>query len=150
MKTATKFIVSTFLTTMGLMSIQGMARADTDFGRFAYDEPHPALQAHAVDQDRLIDAVNERMSRQRFRIQQGYRFGRLTPDEYARLMREHRDIRRQEQWFLTDRYLDRREYAVLNQALDRASNHIRFEKHDWDNIPPASPRFFGGPAPWGY
>ena len=47
-------------------------------------------------------------------------------------MQENRAIRHQERQYLADGQVSRFEYDRLDRHLDRANQHIRFERHDQD------------------
>lgn len=62
----------------------------------------------------------------RDRIENGERSGRITPRESRTLRAELRDIREQGRHFRASRGIDRQEYAVLSQRLDRL--HYRIDR----------------------
>lgn len=94
------------------------------YGRGQHDEPRFAAPDFSAQ-------VNARQARQLERIRTGYESGRLTRHEFRMLMREQRDIRTMEEFFLADNRIDPREFAQLDRALDVASQNIREEKHDF-------------------
>lgn len=79
---------------------------------------------------RFSQQINERQHRQMDHIQAGKRSGSLTRYEFRELMREQHQIRAMEQHFLSDGFIDAREFQHLDRALDMASHNIRDEKHD--------------------
>jgi hypothetical protein len=79
-------------------------------------------------------SVDSRQREQRQRIQQGVRSGELTAREAVRLTREQQHIRGEEYRYRhDDGRLDRRERADLWRDQNRASRHIRHQKHDRQN-----------------
>lgn len=79
------------------------------------------------------DRVDSRQARQADRIEQGIRNGSLTRQEAAKLKAEQEYIAALERQAERDGRLSREERARLEAAQDRASKHIRSEKHDADN-----------------
>jgi len=77
-------------------------------------------------------AINEREYRLAQRIEQGWRSGELTRQEYARLRFELRDIERNEQHFMADGRLSSRERSQLQARLDNLSRQIYREKRDME------------------
>lgn len=74
--------------------------------------------------------VNARQHHQQHRIGKGVRSGALTPGETRRLGREQRHIRKEERRYRSDGTFSRAERADLHRDLNRASRHIRHERHD--------------------
>lgn len=89
----------------------------------AWDDFHQSSQ--------FIRQINARQDRQMARIVAGKRSGELTRHEFRELMAEQRHLRAMEQHFLADGMMDAREFRRLTRALDRASEGIRSEKHDY-------------------
>jgi hypothetical protein len=151
MKSTKTVFAHAIFAAISLMGIQGVAHADDDhfLGRGNHGEYGQNVKALQESQ-RLSNTIDDRQDNQLDRIMEGFQTGKLTQNEFFSLMREQREIRKQEHQFLSDGFLGPREYDVLNQALDRAGSHIRFEKHDRDaaNNPP--PRPWGGPSSWGH
>jgi hypothetical protein len=152
MKNSSKILASALLAATGLIGIQSQAIADDDhnFPRWGHSEYQQNMRA-MQESFRLARQIDERQDNQLDRILAGLRTGKLTQNEFFNLMQEQRDIRQQERQFLADDFLEPREYESLNQALNRASDHIRIEKHDQENsngFP--EPRRYGGPAPWSH
>jgi hypothetical protein len=151
MKATNKFFASAVMAAMSLMGVQSVAQADDDhnFGRWGrgdYQQNMKALQ----ESQRLSDKIDDRQDNQLDRIMEGFRTGKLNQNEFFRLMQEQRDIRKQERQYLADGFMNPREYESLDRALDEASKHIMFEKHDRDNAHNPPPRPFGGPVPGGH
>ncbi len=151
MKSTSKLLVSALLT-MGLIGIQTQAMADDDhnFPRWGHGEYQQNVRA-MQESIRLSAQIDERQDNQLDRILAGLRSGKLTQNEFFNLMQEQRSIRQQERQFLADGFLGPRESESLNQALNRADEHIRFEKHDQETrngYPETRP--YGGPAPWSH
>lgn len=148
MKSNSKLLISALLT-MGLIGIQTQAMADDDhnfprWGQSDYQQNMGAMQ----ESIRLSGQIDERQDNQLDRILAGLRSGKLTQNEFFNLMQEQRGIRQQERQFLADGFLGPRESESLNQALNRADEHIRFEKHDQETRNGyREPRPYGGPAP---
>jgi DNA-binding CsgD family transcriptional regulator len=86
----------------------------------------PALANH----DGQDASINEREYRLAQRIEQGWRSGELTRQEYARLRFELRDIERNEHYFMADGRLSPRERGQLQVRLDNLSRDIYRQKHD--------------------
>ncbi|MBL1263041.1 hypothetical protein [Candidatus Methylomicrobium oryzae] len=80
--------------------------------------------------------INTEQWRQRQRIEGGLTRGQLTPYEYAQLARQQRHIERVERRFKQDGRLDWRERQILKEKLTRASEDIRYFKHN--------DRYYGG------
>lgn len=78
----------------------------------------------------LADRIDQRQYNQAQRIEQGYRYGQLTPQEARRLKMEQRRIAATERRFERDGHLTRGERAYLNYEQNRASRHIYSERHD--------------------
>jgi hypothetical protein len=79
------------------------------------------------------EPVSKRLQRQKARIYRGVNSGALTGDEWQRLIRQHRQIKRQHQRAWRDGNLSYREGRYLHARLDRASRKIyRFKhNHQW-------------------
>ncbi|MGJ0515337.1 MAG: hypothetical protein ACR65O_06235 [Methylomicrobium sp.] len=80
--------------------------------------------------------INAVQYEQRQRIERGFARGQLTPHEYDRLARQQRHIERVEHRFKRDGWLDGRERRILKEKLARASDNIRYFKHN--------DRYYGG------
>lgn len=123
----------------GLAMLTTAAHADHDrFGEAcAVHASHtPGYEAHHARDDfhqssQFIRQINARQDRQKARIVAGKRSGELTRHEFRQLMAEQRHLRAMEQRFLADGMMDAREFRRLDRALDRASEGIRAEKHDY-------------------
>ena len=74
--------------------------------------------------------INERQARLEQRIEQGWRRGELTRQEFGRLQNEMREIDRAERYFWSDGRLTARERGDLNARLDHVSRLIQVERHD--------------------
>lgn len=77
-------------------------------------------------------SINERQARQDHRINQGIRSGRITPQEAQALHHQQARIQRMEYRARADGHVDPQERARLNHALDRQSDHIRYQMRDAD------------------
>lgn len=76
-------------------------------------------------------ARNERReARQEHRIREGVRSGELTRGEAKRLRAEQRHIDRAQDRMLEDGDLTAKEKLRLENMQDRASRHIKNQKHD--------------------
>jgi hypothetical protein len=152
MKRSNRILAGAVLAAAGLIGIQTQAMADDDhnFPRWGHSEYQQNMRA-MQESIRLSGQIDERQDNQLDRILAGLRSGKLTQNEFFNLMQEQRSIRQQERQFLTDGFLGPREFESLNHALNRADEHIRFEKHDQEtrNGYP-EPRPYGGPAPWSH
>jgi hypothetical protein len=152
MKSSSKILASALLAASGLVGIQTQALADDDhnfprWGQSEYQQNMRPMQ----ESYRLSAQIGERQDNQLDRILEGLRSGKLTQIEFFNLMQEQRGIRQQERQYLADGFLGPREYESLNQALNRADEHIRFEKHDRETRNGYSePRPYGGQAPWSH
>ena len=92
-----------------------------------------ALTAPAMANSDIRDAsINQREYQLAQRIEQGWRSGELTRQEYARLRLELRDIERHEQYFMADGRLSPRERGQLQARLDNLSRDIYRQKHDME------------------
>ena len=150
MKSSSKILVSILLAAAGLIGIQTQVMADDNhnFQRWGDSDHQQNLRTLQVSY-RLSGQIDERQNRQHDRILQGLREGSLTQSESFNLMQEQRSIRRQERQYLADDFFGPREYESLNQALNRADEHIRFEKHDQEaRYSHPEPRPYGGPGLW--
>ncbi|MFM9903412.1 MAG: hypothetical protein ACKVQJ_02445 [Pyrinomonadaceae bacterium] len=75
--------------------------------------------------------INNRQENQRDRIQQGIKSGELNKREAARLIREEKEIGRQEARFRqSGDGLSPRERAILEHELNESSRRIYNQKHD--------------------
>lgn len=81
----------------------------------------------------LADRIDDRQSRQMQRIEQGYRNGDLTRQEYNRLVNQQREIARLERLLERDGRLSYADRAYLTQLQNDASRAIRAERHDGQN-----------------
>lgn len=150
MKSSSKILGSVLLATAGLIGMQTQAMADDDrrFSNWGQSEQQQNRRAFQ-ESYRLAGQIDDRQDNQLERILEGLRSGKLTQNEFFNLMQEQRSIRRQERQFLADGFLGPREYETLSQALNRADEHIRVEKHDLETrYGRPEPRPYGGPAPW--
>ncbi len=152
MKSSSKILASALLATAGLIGIQTQVLADNDrdfrnWGHGEYQQTMSAMQ----ESYRLSGLIDERQDRQYDRVLEGLRSGALTQNEFFKLMQEQRSIRQQERQFLADGILGQREYESLDQALNRADEHIRVEKHDQETrYGRPEPRPYGAPHPWSH
>jgi hypothetical protein len=80
----------------------------------------------------ILSRIEGRQERQLGRIHQGVEQGALNARETEKLMREEWYIERMQRRFLSDGFLSREEWHVLNTALDQASQDIRQEVRDDD------------------
>ena len=69
--------------------------------------------------------IDERQHHQASLIENAYRVGRLSDDDYSDLKYEQNDIHRTESMMKADLRLSRREIAQLNDLLDDASYRIK-------------------------
>jgi hypothetical protein len=76
------------------------------------------------------EPVSKRLQRQKMRIHRGMNSGALTGYEWERLIRQHRQIRRQHRRAWQDGYLSYQEGRHLHARLDRASRKIHRLKHN--------------------
>jgi hypothetical protein len=98
----------------------------------------------------LADRADHRQDNQARRIEQGVRSGDLSAYELNLLRREQAEIADLERRFERDGRLTPSERARLEAAQDRASRHIRAEKHDGEGRGPwwrgrwgyGNPRFY--------
>jgi hypothetical protein len=91
------------------------------------------VAAPAFGNDGQRDAgINERQFRLTQRIEQGFRSGELTRNEYSRLRHEASDIERAEHFFRSDGYLSPRERSDLHARLDHLSRAVHHERHDFE------------------
>lgn len=74
--------------------------------------------------------VNAEQRRQRARIVRGIDRGQLTPNEYEQLARQQEHIAQAKRYFKRDGRLDRLERRILQDKMARASNDIRYYKHN--------------------
>lgn len=74
--------------------------------------------------------VNAEQRRQRARIVRGIDRGQLTPAEYEQLARQQQHIAQTKRYFKRDGRLDRLERRILQDKMARASNDIRYYKHN--------------------
>lgn len=81
----------------------------------------------------LADRIDDRQARQMQRIEQGYRSGDLTRQEYNRLVYQQREIARLERLLERDGRLSYADRAYLTQLQNDASRDIRAERHDGHN-----------------
>ncbi|HYP69107.1 MAG TPA: hypothetical protein VEP67_12770 [Thiobacillaceae bacterium] len=150
MKFNSKVLASALLAAMGLIGIQtqAMANDEHNFPRWGYEGYQQNSRA-MQESNRLAGQIDARQTRQHDRILEGLRSGELTQNEVFNLMQEQRGIRQQERLFLADGFLGPREFERLNQALNRADEHIRFEKHDQESRSGyPEPHPYGRPVPW--
>jgi hypothetical protein len=82
--------------------------------------------------------VDQRQANQDKRIDQGVASGQLTRREARRLEREQHAIDRAEDRAKADGVVTQQERARLHHRQDRASQHIRHQKHDRQARPPAA------------
>jgi hypothetical protein len=78
--------------------------------------------------------VDARQANQQARIAQGAASGSLTPREQRRLQKEQAGIARAEAKAKADGVVTPQERARLDAKQDRASRHIRHEKHDAQRV----------------
>ena len=74
--------------------------------------------------------IQQRISNEQWRIDQGIATGELTAREAARVQRSLNSIRAQEARFKADGYLGRWERATLQERLHRNSERIYRLKHN--------------------
>ena len=148
MKNSSKILASALLAATALIGVQTQALADDDYSRWGRGEHQQNMRA-MQESFRLLKQIDERLDNQLERILAGLQSGALTQVEFFNLMQEQRDIRQQERQYLADDFFGPREFDSLNQALNRADEHIRFEKHDREHRNGApEPRPYGAPTPW--
>ena len=86
----------------------------------------PAMASHG-ERD---SGINERQARLEQRIEQGWRRGELTRQEFGRLQNEMREIERAEHHFWSDGRLTPRERGELHARLDQVSRLVQHERRD--------------------
>ena len=74
--------------------------------------------------------VDKREHRQKQRIKEGVRTGKLTRQEARGLAKEQKDIRAKEREMKSDGVVTPQERQELHQDLNESSEHIFQEKHD--------------------
>lgn len=74
--------------------------------------------------------INARQERQAKRIRQGVRSGELVPKEAKRLRKQQRNIARMESNFRADGKFNKKERAIIQAKLDKASERIYALKHN--------------------
>lgn len=90
-----------------------------------------ATSAHAADNGSNSTAdIDAKRVREMQRIEDGRRSGQLSPREYNVLMREQRQIARDERIAKADGYVSPAERARLNAEVERASTDITRLKHN--------------------
>ena len=88
------------------------------------------LFAGTLMAEQTYAGINKKQHNQQKRIAQGISSGELTGREAVRLKKEQMQIARKERIFKSDGNFTRRERAILNHDLKRASRHIFKEKND--------------------
>lgn len=87
----------------------------------------------AAATDWRIDIVRQRLAEQEQRIQSGRAAGDITWSEAYRLRQEQRRVARMLQRAIADDdYIDRDEFARLNELQNETARHIRDERTDTD------------------
>ena len=87
----------------------------------------------AAATDWRIDIVRQRLAEQEQRIQSGRAAGDITWSEAYRLRQEQRRVARMLQRAIADDdYIDRDEFARLNELQNETARHIRDERTDSD------------------
>jgi hypothetical protein len=86
-----------------------------------------------VFKQQVVD-FDQRLDKQLQRILTGMEKGQLTMREAVDLLREHQEINALERRYSADGRLGPRELADLDRRLDVASQNIRFEKRDRDQV----------------
>lgn len=89
------------------------------------------MQYQAAMKEQLA-RFDQRLDNQLERILRGMERGQLTLAEATGLLREHTAINALERRYLADGRLGPRELRELEERLDKAGEHIRFEKHDFE------------------
>lgn len=132
---------ATSIKTLGLMaaaSLSLMAGASqADAGYYGNHQGNPWLsggprqeaQRHGEFNARR-DQLDQRQDQQLERIMNGLESGRLTQREAVTLLREHQAIASLARQYQADGHLGPFELRDLDQRLDLARQHIRFEKRD--------------------
>ena len=94
-----------------------------------------ASMQHKADPRSFQRSMDRRQVRQRARIRQGARSGRLSPGEVAHLRGKQKHIRSMERHFGADGRYNRQERRILNHALHGSSKRIwrmkgkRYRRH---------------------
>lgn len=117
------------VTSLGLYASASQA----DFGGYRGNPYMPAPQAHYDGSfKQQVDQFDVRMDNQLQRILNGMEAGKLTMKEAIRLLQEHQAISALERQYMRDGRLGPRELFDLDRRLDQASQHIRWEKQDFE------------------
>ena len=150
MKSSSKILGSILLAAAGLIGIQTQVMADDNhnFQRWGDGEHQQNMRAMQESFGCPSKSTSGRTGSLTASCK-ACASGALTQIEFFNLMQEQRSIRQQERQYLADDFFGPREYESLNQALNRADEHIRFEKHDQEaRYSHPEPRPYGGPGLW--
>jgi hypothetical protein len=150
-----KMLVMLGLTSLTLAA--PVSQADNGFIYFGSNpNTNPWMSGPAYQQARFQAAMKERVAHfeqrqdaQLQRILGGMENGQLTMREAVDLLREHVSIGVMQRNYMADGRLGPNELRDLEQRLDEANQHIRFEKHDRDQRPMGRPNDIGRPGDWG-
>ncbi len=119
------------IATAGLLASTAAVAATTNgFVGVQYYHGDRSYYAEQRADDRL-GQINEREQRLNARIQRGIDNGQITNREARRLYNELNNIEAKERAFKSDGRLDWREAQELNRDLDRLSEEVREERHDY-------------------
>jgi len=118
-----------------LALLAGLSSIGTAEAHYRDYHDHAGYRVHGAGK------VNRVQSEQRQRIESGLERGQLTPYEYEQLARQQRHIEWVERRFTQDGHLNRRERQILKQKLARASEDIRYYKHNANDH--RDPRAYG-------
>lgn len=129
MKLALFVLASAGLLASGVAAADSTTASSHDISAAIVPVQYYRGEQYARGDDRF-SSINEREARIANRIQRGLSDGRITEREARRLYRQLTDIEAKERAFRSDRRLDRREFAQLNQDLDRLAENVRYQMHD--------------------
>jgi hypothetical protein len=124
-----KTLCAVGVTSLGLYAGASQADFDGYRGNPYLSAPHAHFDAGFKQQ---MEEFDIRMDRQLQRILGGMEAGKLTMKEAIRLLQEHQAISALERQYLRDGRLGPRELFDLDRRLDQASQHIFWEKQDYE------------------
>jgi len=118
--------VATLAGAAGAASAQpyGGPRYDGPRDHPRYEEPRYAGGGYGSD------TINHKQDLLRQRIARGEQVGRITRGEGRQLRAELQNISAQERQFRASRGLDRREFSILNNRIERLVNRVNRELND--------------------
>ncbi|SRR5258706_14716589 len=126
-RTILSSIAITLLATAGTMSLANAQGWDDHRDQRGY------YQDRGFAPDERQASIDQRLERQRERIEVGIQSGAINRHEAWSLRAENRAIRNKEHMYLADGRLNRAEWSDLQRALDQAGLNIRhaIRDHDW-------------------